>query len=61
MSNLAAIGLYTEPTSAGVAAVFTKLLRSGRIGPNETTVLLLTGSGTKATQRVGELLEKRDQ
>jgi threonine synthase len=49
-------GLYAEPTSAVAAAALTKLAASGEIKPSETTVVLLTGSGLKATQRIGELL-----
>jgi len=54
--ELARIGLYTEPTSALAAAAFTTLLEHGAVQPTETTVLVLTGSGLKATQRIGELL-----
>jgi threonine synthase len=54
--ELARIGLYTEPTSALAAAAFTRLLERGALRPSEMTVLVLTGSGLKATQRVGELM-----
>jgi threonine synthase len=54
--ELARIGLYAEPTSALPAAAFTRLLEQGVIQPGETTVLVLTGSGLKATQRIGELM-----
>ena len=54
--ELGRIGLYVEPTSALAAAAFTKLMERGIIQPGETTVLVLTGSGLKATQRIGELL-----
>ncbi len=50
-------GLYVEPTSATVAAALTLLSIARVIKPTETTVLILTGSGLKATQRIGELLE----
>ena len=50
-------GLYIEPTSAGVIAAFQKLRASGIVSPNETTVLVLTGSGLKATARIAELLK----
>jgi len=33
-----------------------RLLRDGTIGPDQTTVVVLTGSGLKAAERVGELL-----
>jgi threonine synthase len=49
-------GLYVEPTSAAGAAGLSQLLRSGTIKREETTVLVLTGSGLKASERIGELL-----
>ena len=49
-------GLYVEPTSAQVAAALRKLLASGAITPEQTTVLVLTGTGLKATPRFAELL-----
>ena len=56
MMELSRTGLYAEPTCASAAAALTKLLAEGVIKPEETTVVLLTGTGLKATQRVGELL-----
>jgi threonine synthase len=55
LRELAALGLYAEPTSAMVAAAATQLLAQGQIKSNECTVLVLTGSGLKATQRIAEL------
>jgi threonine synthase len=55
--QLAKFGLYAEPTSAVAAAGLSVLLRQGAIGREETTVIVLTGSGLKATQRLGELIE----
>jgi threonine synthase len=54
--DLARIGIYVEPTSAQAAAAFAKLLAAGTITPEQTTVLVLTGSGLKATPRIAELL-----
>ena len=54
--ELARAGLYAEPTCASAAAALARLLRDGVVRPDETTVLVLTGSGLKATQRIGELL-----
>jgi threonine synthase len=54
--GLASAGLYAEPTSAVAAAALSGLLGQGAIGPKETTVVLLTGGGLKATQRWGELV-----
>jgi threonine synthase len=52
--DLARTGVYVEPTSAQVVAGFLKLLAEGGIGPEETTVLVMTGSGLKATSRIAE-------
>jgi threonine synthase len=57
--GLSRIGLYVEPTSALAAAAFTRLLERAVIQPRETTVLVLTGSGLKATRRILELLDGR--
>lgn len=54
--ELARTGLYVEPTCASAAAGLGKLLDAGVVRPEETTVLILTGTGLKATQRIGELL-----
>lgn len=59
LRHLAAKGLYVEPTSAAGAAGLTKLLVSGAVMPDEATVLVLTGSGLKASERIGELLQLR--
>ena len=55
--ELALGGLYAEPTSAGAAAAHSKLMAAGVIKPSETTVVVLTGSGLKATSRIAELLD----
>jgi threonine synthase len=54
--ELGRIGLYVEPTSALAAAALTKLLERGVVQPTETTVVVLTGAGLKATRRIGELM-----
>ena len=54
--DLARAGVYVEPTSAQVAAGLEMLLASGAIRPEETTVLIMTGSGLKATGRIGGLM-----
>ncbi len=53
---LAGTGIYVEPTSAQAAAAFLRLLADGTIRPGETTVLVLTGSGLKATPGIASLL-----
>jgi threonine synthase len=54
---LAGKGLYVEPTSAAAAAGLSKLIAAGTVKPRERTVLVLTGSGLKASERIGELLK----
>jgi threonine synthase len=55
--TLARLGLYVEPTCAQVVPAFARLLESGAITPEQRTVLVLTGSGLKATSRIADLLE----
>ena len=47
--DLAAKGLYAEPTCATAAAAFYELVNDGTIKPEETTVVILTGTGLKVT------------
>lgn len=56
LRGLAAMGLYVEPTSAAAAAGLSQLLASGAIRRGEETVLVLTGSGLKSSERIGQLL-----
>jgi threonine synthase len=57
LGRLARQGLYVEPTSATAAAGLSRLLASGLIRPHESTVLVLTGSGLKASAIIGDLLK----
>jgi threonine synthase len=54
--DLARAGIYVEPTAAQPSAALARLLESGAITPEQTTVLVRTGSGLKATPRIAELL-----
>jgi threonine synthase len=54
--ELGRMGLYAEPTSALAAAALTKLIERGVVQPGETTVVVMTGAGLKATWRIGELM-----
>jgi threonine synthase len=54
--HLARMGIYVEPTCAQAAAAFGRLLADGRVAPTETTVVVLTGTGLKATPRIAGLL-----
>lgn len=56
MLDLARIGLYVEPTAAQAASAFAKLLACEAVAEGETAVLVLTGSGLKATARIAELI-----
>jgi threonine synthase len=47
--DLAAKGLYAEPTCATAAAAFYELVNNGAIKPEETTIVILTGTGLKVT------------
>lgn len=55
LAELAACGLYVEPTSATVAAALTKLCARGDLRPAERAVAVLTGSGLKATDKLQEV------
>jgi len=56
LGTLAHQGIYVEPTSAAAAAGLRQLLEQGTIAPEQTTVLVLTGSGLKASEKIGQLL-----
>lgn len=56
LKRLGRLGLYVEPTTATVGAALSRLLASGTIHPTETTVVVLTGHGLKAADKIGELL-----
>ncbi len=59
LDELVHMGLYVEPTSAAVGAGLTQLLDSGAIRPGEETVVVLTGSGLKSSERIGQMLNLR--
>jgi threonine synthase len=54
--DLARSGIYVEPTCAQAAAAFARLLEAGTIRADETTVVVLTGTGLKSTPRIAEML-----
>ena len=49
-------GLDVEPTCASAGAALSNLPDARTVRPEETTVLMQTGAGLKATQRIGELM-----
>ena len=50
-------GFYIEPTSAVAVAGARQLRERGVVGLEEETVVLLSGSGLKATERIAALLD----
>jgi threonine synthase len=55
--QLAQKGMFVEPTTAHAAAGMSKLHRQGLIKKTEETVVILTGSGLKATSFYAELFK----
>ncbi len=56
LAALGRLGLFVEPTAATAGAALIRLLREGTVKPADTTVVVLTGSGLKAADRIAELL-----
>lgn len=56
LGALARKGYYVEPTSAAAAAGLSQLIARGAVRRGETVVLVLTGSGLKASETIGRLL-----
>ena len=50
-------GLYVEPTAAVGAAACRQMILAGESLPDGDIVVLLTGSGLKATETIGKLLD----
>jgi threonine synthase len=57
--ELAALGLYAEPTSALVAAALPDLLARHMIAAGEVVVAILSGSGLKAAQVMAHIAAER--
>jgi threonine synthase len=56
LAALGRLGLFVEPTAATAGAALTQLLRDGTIQTGQSTVVVLTGHGLKAADRIAELL-----
>jgi threonine synthase len=56
LAALGRLGLFVEPTAATAVAALTRLLREGTITADQSTVVVLTGNGLKAADRIGGLL-----
>jgi threonine synthase len=52
LRSLGGLGLYVEPTAAAAPAAFLRLRRQGAIPAGATVVVMLTGSGLKATDKI---------
>ena len=52
---IAARGLYAEPTSAVAVAALDHFIAAGTITPDQTTVVVLTGSGLKSADKMATL------
>jgi threonine synthase len=52
---IAARGLYAEPTSAVAVAALDHFIADGTITPDQTTVVVLTGSGLKSADKMATL------
>jgi threonine synthase len=57
LRRLARQGLFAEPTSASAAAALDKLSDAGTIKPGDSTVVILTGTGLKASTLVADLTQ----
>jgi threonine synthase len=55
LRRLGRLGLFVEPTSAVAAAGLARLAERGFVGPGQTVVCALTGSGLKAADRIAAL------
>ena len=53
----ARVGIYVEPTTGTTVAGAMQLQRSGEIQPKERTVVILTGHGLKATDKISKALD----
>jgi threonine synthase len=61
LGDLGRLGLFVEPTATTAGAALTRLLRGGTIKPDQTTIVVLTGTGLKAAERIGDLLGIRPE
>lgn len=55
LRGLLSHGLFVEPTSATAGAALTKLAEAGTLADMQNVAVVLTGSGLKATEKVGEI------
>jgi len=60
LKKVSQLGFYIEPTSAAATAGLSRLINKGTIKSTESTVVVLTGSGLKATDKINMLNKKRE-
>jgi threonine synthase len=53
--RLAGVGFFVEPTSATAGAALSRLVETRVVGREETTVLVLTGHGLKAVDKIARM------
>lgn len=58
LRDIAARGLYAEPTSAVAVAALDHFLDNGTISPDETTVVILTGSSVKSAEKTATVFDQ---
>ncbi|WP_240772172.1 pyridoxal-phosphate dependent enzyme [Nocardia sp. CS682] len=56
--KLASRGLYAEPTSCVAAAALDHFIAEGAVGERETTVVVLTGAGTKSSEKMAGIFDE---
>jgi len=56
LTQAALIGYYIEPTTATALAGVNRLRNLGKISGKETTVVILTGNGLKASDKIGSIV-----
>jgi threonine synthase len=56
LKGLLGSGFYVEPTSASAGAALSQLAARGEVNDETSIVIVLTGSGLKATEVIGEIM-----
>jgi len=59
LKKVSKLGFYIEPTSAIATAGLSQLINKGSIKPTDSTVVILTGFGLKATDKIEILNDKK--
>lgn len=58
LRRIAELGIFCEPTSATAAAALDNLMHRNIVDPRATTVVIVTGSGSKTAELVSELVAR---